>query len=131
MELGERHVDFAADFEEVGRALERAGNLANQADVGRHVVTTGAVAAGDRTDELAFLEGERDRHAVDFRLDDEFESRAAEGFVKTVAEGTEVGFVVGIVERQHRGLVVGLLEALGLVVADSQVGSGESRVLAF
>ena len=131
LELGECHVDLTADLEEVGRALERAGNFADQADIGRDVIAPGAVAAGDRTHELSFLESERDRHAVDFRFDDEFEARAAEGLVQTVAEGAEVGFVVGVVERQHRRLVVGLLEAFRLVVADTEIGTGEHRELSF
>ena len=131
LELGECHVDFAADLEEVGRSFERARNLADQADVGGHVIPAGAVAAGNRPHEMAFLESERDRHAVDFWFDDEFEACAAEGLVKTVAEGAEVGFVVSVVERQHRRLVVGLLEAFRLVVADTEVGSGEHRELPF
>jgi hypothetical protein len=131
LELRQLHVDLAADLEEVGRALERTRDLADEADVSRDVVAPGAVAAGDRAHELTLLEGERDRHAVDLRFDDEFEARAAEGFVEAVAEGPEVGFVVSVVERQHRGLVVGLLEALGLVIADAEVGSGEHRELAF
>ena len=130
LELGEFHVDLAADLEEVGRAGERARDLADQADVGRHVVAAVAVAARDRAHEPAVLVGEGHRDAVDLGLDDEFEAGAAERLGEPFAEGPEVGFVVGVVERQHRRLVVGLLEALGLVVADAEVGPGEFRVRA-
>jgi len=125
LELRQLHVDLAAHLEEVGRVRQRARDLADERHVGRDVVTPRTVAPGDRAHEATPLIGQRNRDPVDLGFDDELQPLSAEGLIETLPEGPEVGLVVGVVERQHRRPVVGLLEALGLVVADAEVGPGE------
>src|SRR5205823_2684581 len=67
---GALHVDFAADFEDVGPALagERRRYALQGADVGRHILAGDAVAAGRAEDEAALFVAQRGGEPIDLRL---------------------------------------------------------------
>ena len=84
LELGDRHVDFAAHLEHVGIRRARSAQLVRHVlhggDVRRDVLAHDTVAARGGPDEAALLEGEGHGHAVDLRLAGESEgSSSSEG----------------------------------------------------
>ena len=67
-EIGVAHVDFAARFEDLRRALEPLRDRFDNARVGGHVLALIAVAARRRLDELAVLVAQAAGQPVDLRL---------------------------------------------------------------
>ncbi len=94
LELGGRHKDFAAHFENSWNRVfrvfvERERDGANGADVLCHVVATLTIAAGGSLNELPALVAKVDRDAIDFGI-----GKVTAGDGKTAAVGCgEGGFV--------------------------------------
>ncbi len=127
LELGQGHVDFAADLNDVGQAraaggLEFWGERVDGFRVGRDVVALEAAAARDGAHERALLVGEAHGDAVDLRLDHVGEVLAAEKLDEPLVEGTQVGLGIGVVEALQRLAVPVGGEALEPVVADAGRG---------
>ena len=91
-----------------------------------------AVAARQRTSQLAALVDQRDRHAVDLQFDDPFERLARQQFRDTLAVLAQLLDAVGVVDRQHRDAVLDLLQIRHRLIADPlrrAVGRDQLRML--
>ena len=68
-EIGLRHINLAADLEDIGRIVwEVGGNVRDGAHIGGHVLARGTVTAGQRLDQPALFVAERAGQAVDLRF---------------------------------------------------------------
>ena len=139
-EPGEREVDLAAHLEErrrrfalVGADAERHGR--HGAQVPRHVLAARAVPARRAADERALLVDERDRGAVDLRLD-----HVGDRLVRPQPLAHVRGPLLQrlrrrhLLERAHRLQVVDLREPAGRGAADAlrrRVGGDQLRVVGF
>jgi hypothetical protein len=122
-EAGEREVDLAAHLEE-RRALARRADTERHgrhgAQVPRHVLAARAVPARRAADERALLVDERDRRAVDLRLD-----HVGDRLVRPEPLAHVRGPLLErlrrrhLLERAHRLQVVDLREAAGRGAADA------------
>ena len=117
IEARERHVDLAADFEHRRRivAPEAQGDRRDRAEVWCHVLALAPVASGRAAREHACLVHERDRGAVDLRLDDpgDLLRRDIEPLADVLRPLLQ-GLIGGhLLERAHRREVLGLLKLLG------------------
>ena len=123
--VGVAHVDFAARFEDLGRALEALRDRFDNAHVRGDVLAFVAVAARRRLDEFAILVAQAAGEAVDLRFRNDIERRAIGQAQKTPHPGAELlDFLVGedIAERQHRHAVADLGEFLRRRRADLAIG---------
>src|SRR5690349_16279097 len=87
--------------------------------VDRDVVALLAVAARHGAHEPPLFIGERDRGAVDLRLDGKGEVLAAEEFGKTGAEPAQLRLVVAVVQRGHRLTVLHAGKTLAAIVTNA------------
>ena len=114
---GAAHIDLAAHLERIGEAacLDRLGDVADGADIGRDVLALIAVAAGRALNEAPLLVAERDGQAVDLGLGGEgqlcvrIEPEEAADALDEVAHAFVVEHVA---ERQHGHAVDDLAEGL-------------------
>jgi hypothetical protein len=67
-EVGFGHVDLAAHFKDVGRAGNVVRDIADGANIGRHVLADSAIAARRREHQRPLLVAERAAEPVDLRL---------------------------------------------------------------
>ncbi len=107
LELGQRRIDLAADFDDVGPALavQSLGDVLQGAQVGGDVLAGAAVAPGGASDQHALLVTDRGGQAVDLRLGGEGHGLAGLQLQETPHAGHEldhVGSLEGVVEAQHR-----------------------------
>ena len=137
-EAGEREVDLAAHLEHRRRPArprqaQRERDRADRAQVRRHVLAPRAVAARRAADERAVLVDERDRRAVDLRLD-----HVGDRLVRVEPLAHVLGPLLQrlrrrhLLERAHRRQVVDLREPAGERRADAlgrRVGRDELRVV--
>ena len=124
--LGERKIDFAAQFDNIGDDVFGAVGVggaeflwerANHACIGRDVVALAAVTSRGGADEAAVFVGGADGEAVDFWFYHKVRLMAECGG-DFGAEGSEFGFGLRFVEAEHRRAVGDLGEAIGVVVGD-------------
>ena len=133
-EAGEGHVDLAPHLEHGRRVViaERERDRADRAQVRRHVLALLAVAAGRAADECAVLVDERDRRAVDLRLEHVHDRLVRVEPLPHVLAPLEHRLVGrDLLERAHRRQVPYLLEPVGERRADAlgrRVGRDELRV---
>ena len=114
-EVGQRHVDLAADLEQRRGVLDPQRDRGDRAQVVGDVLADLAVAARRAALEHAVAVEQRDRQPVDLRLGDEGEGRvldplAGEVVAHAVDPGAQLLLGAGVGEREHRLQVRDLLE---------------------
>ena len=116
------HQDLSPYFEQIGIALARQHqrHAADRADVGRHVVARGAVAACHGLRQAAVVVGERNGRTVEFQFADEF--RFAHLLFDPFDEFVQLVERIGIAQRQHREAVPHAAELRGDVAAHAHGG---------
>ena len=136
-EVGDRQVDLAAHFDQLGRVLDAQRDRADRAQVAGHVLADPPVAAGRAAGQHAVLVGQGDRQAVDLRLGRVAELGAVDVEpLEVVAHprlpGAQLLLVAGVGQREHLLGVLDLLEAVERRRADAlggRVGRAQLRVL--
>ena len=115
-EVGMRHIDFAAHFQNVGRVDQRLGDIRNRAGVRRHILADLAIAACHGMDQRACLIPQRQAQPVDLWLGGIGQRRVRFQIEVSPDAGIEVlhvGGVEGITQRQHANRMADLAEAVG------------------
>ena len=115
------HVNFAADFQKLGRVLgpKPQRDAADGAQVMRDVVAALAVAARGAERELALFVGEGDGDAVELELDHVFDGFAWKQLAHASIEFAQLAGVVGIVDREHRHAMRDRCETFDRLPADA------------
>ena len=134
LEGGDRKVHLAAHLEDIGQSRERLDcerDAADRADVGGHVLTDGAVAAGGGAHQAAVLVGEADRQAVDLQLSAVVDV-GADGAANAAVEAADLVERERVLQAEHRRAVPHLRELLRRLAAHAlrrRVGGDQLRVL--
>ena len=134
VELGEggtRHVDLAANLDQLRAVVDPRRDVIDRPQVGRHVLSDHPVAAGRAAHERASAIGQRDREAVDLRLRDEaqllrLDVQRAQAVVEAGLPGAELLGAAGVRKREHRLRVADLLESVERAPGDA-LGRGVGR----
>ena len=116
LEVGLRHVHFAAHFEHVRRARDALRNVVDSPHIGGHVLADRPVAAGRREHQLAALVTQRAAQPVDLGLGGHRHERVGRQVQEALQARDELGDLVcrkGIVEAEHRPRVGDLGERAG------------------
>ncbi len=117
LEVGDRQVDLAPDFDQGRRVVDAQRDRLDRSQVLGHVLADAPVAAGCAADEDAVLIGERYRQPVDLRLGGVAELgggdvEALEVVADARLPGPQLLLVAGVAEREHLLGVLDLGKAL-------------------
>jgi hypothetical protein len=114
VEVLARHEDLAAHFDEPRQlaSVEAQRDGTHGAQVRRHVLARGAVAAGGALHEEAVFVREGDGEAVELELRGVFDRFGFQPFAHAAIEGSHVLLVECVGEREHRHAVLDGGEAI-------------------
>src|ERR1700736_6745496 len=112
-EAGLVEIGFAADFKDSWRdAPELMRHRFDGLDVLGDVVANGAISARSRVFEFTVFVHDRDGHAVDFRLDHDWNFFIRQEFGDSFVEIADLFFGVSVVQAEHWNAVPNLSERL-------------------
>ena len=135
LEVGAGHVHLAAHLQHIRPvlAVQALGNVADLAQIGRHVLAGRAIATGRAEHEMTVLVAQADRQPVHLRLGRKPQAATPQPLVNAAHEISHLLVAERIGQRQHRHSMAHLGEAAGRTRTDllgRAVGAGQFRMFA-